>query len=88
MLSDQIRSAYAALHARHIIHNDVEPRHILLAKTGVKIIDFDRAKSMDDVGVRVVVGEGGGGREVEREREEVEREREEVERLIRRCGRG
>lgn len=43
VLSDQIRSAYAALHARHIIHNDVEPRHILLAKTGVKIIDFDRA---------------------------------------------
>ena len=40
----QIASALAYAHAKHIIHRDLKPHNVMIASTGVKVLDFGLAK--------------------------------------------
>ena len=44
----QIASALAAAHAQQIVHRDLKPGNIILAKTGVKVLDFGLARTPRD----------------------------------------
>ena len=44
----QLLAALAEAHARGIVHRDLKPGNIMIAKSGVKILDFGLAKSMGD----------------------------------------
>ena len=44
----QIAGALAAAHAKGVIHRDLKPGNIMLAKSGVKVLDFGLAKTADD----------------------------------------
>ena len=43
-LGKQIASGLAAAHGKNVIHRDLKPGNILVAKSGVKILDFGLAK--------------------------------------------
>ena len=44
----QIAGALAAAHAKGIVHRDLKPGNIMLAKSGVKVLDFGLAKTAQD----------------------------------------
>jgi Tol biopolymer transport system component len=44
----QIADALAEAHAKGIVHRDLKPGNIMIAKTGVKVLDFGLSKSRDD----------------------------------------
>ncbi len=44
----QIAGALAAAHAKGIVHRDLKPGNIMIAKAGVKVLDFGLARSTQD----------------------------------------
>jgi Tol biopolymer transport system component len=44
----EISDALAAAHAKGIVHRDLKPANIMIAKTGVKVLDFGLAKAPQD----------------------------------------
>jgi serine/threonine protein kinase len=44
----QIAAALAEAHAKGIVHRDLKPGNIMIAKSGVKVLDFGLAKSGQD----------------------------------------
>jgi serine/threonine-protein kinase len=57
-LAMQIASALAAAHRQGILHRDIKPGNVLVTSSGVKLLDFGLAKSMD-VGKDVTVTVAG-----------------------------
>ena len=44
----QIAGALAAAHSKGIAHRDLKPQNIMIAKSGIKVLDFGLAKSVGD----------------------------------------
>ncbi|HWF37469.1 MAG TPA: protein kinase, partial [Candidatus Acidoferrales bacterium] len=48
LYASQIAAALAEAHGKGIIHRDLKPGNIMIAKSGVKVLDFGLAKSGTD----------------------------------------
>jgi eukaryotic-like serine/threonine-protein kinase len=48
LYASQILAALAEAHEKGIIHRDLKPGNIMIAKTGIKVLDFGLAKSGND----------------------------------------
>ena len=60
--ASQIAAALAEAHAKDIVHRDVKPGNIMIARSGIKVLDFGLAKSGQDRTVtvsRTVMGTPG-----------------------------
>jgi tetratricopeptide (TPR) repeat protein len=59
LYASQIVAALAEAHAKGIVHRDLKPANIMIAKSGIKVLDFGLAKSGEDetvTGSRMVLG--------------------------------
>ena len=45
LYASQIAAALAEAHGKGIIHRDLKPGNIMIAKSGVKVLDFGLARS-------------------------------------------
>src|SRR5947209_14431392 len=57
--ASQIMAALVEAHGKGIVHRDLKPANIMIAKSGVKVLDFGLAKSSQDQTVtasRMVIG--------------------------------
>jgi eukaryotic-like serine/threonine-protein kinase len=52
----QIAAALAEAHGKGIVHRDLKPGNIMLAKSGVKVLDFGLAKSGADESITALTG--------------------------------
>ena len=60
--ASQIAAALAEAHARDIVHRDLKPSNIMIARSGIKVLDFGLARSGQDQTVtasRTVMGTPG-----------------------------
>jgi tetratricopeptide (TPR) repeat protein/predicted Ser/Thr protein kinase len=59
LYASQIAAALVEAHAKGIVHRDLKPGNVMIAKSGVKVLDFGLAKSVNDETVtasRMVMG--------------------------------
>jgi eukaryotic-like serine/threonine-protein kinase len=59
LYASQILAALAEAHSKAIVHRDLKPANIMIAKSGIKVLDFGLAKSAEDETVtasRMVLG--------------------------------
>lgn len=62
LYASQILAALAEAHEKGIIHRDLKPGNIMIAKSGIKVLDFGLAKSGQDetiTGTQMVMGTPG-----------------------------
>jgi eukaryotic-like serine/threonine-protein kinase len=62
LFASQIAAALAEAHAKDIVHRDLKPGNIMIARSGIKVLDFGLAKSGQDQTVtasRMVMGTPG-----------------------------
>jgi eukaryotic-like serine/threonine-protein kinase len=62
LYASQIAAALAEAHAKDIVHRDLKPGNVMIARSGIKVLDFGLARSIQDQTVtasRTVMGTPG-----------------------------